>query len=98
MGSLLNAGYRSKIGGFEAGLPPELAPVVRDGINSAQHAATALPTDAADGVLDAARSAFVDGWALSMWAGAAALVLAGIATFWLFQRADRSSGGAQRIV
>lgn len=94
MGSVLNAGYRSAIGGFEAGLSPELAPVVRDGINSAQHAATTLPAGAGDRVLDAAREAFVDGWALSMWAGAGALVLAGLATFVMFRRAQRNASAA----
>jgi predicted MFS family arabinose efflux permease len=90
LGSLLNAGYRSSVRATEAGLTPELAAVVHDGITSTQVALQSVPADVAAPILDGVRSAFVDGWAASMWSAAGVLVATGVATFVLFRRAALS--------
>jgi hypothetical protein len=93
LGSVLNAGYRSSVGGMVASLPPELAAVVHDGINTTQAVIQTLPAEAAAPILEGARSAFVDGWAISMWGGAGAFIAAGVVTFVLF----RSEAAQQEV-
>ena len=66
----MNAGYRSNVHPATAGLPTDVAREVEAGIGSAFATAPRLG-DSAPAVLNAARDAFVDGWRVSMWFGAA---------------------------
>ncbi|MDP2290062.1 MAG: DHA2 family efflux MFS transporter permease subunit [Actinomycetota bacterium] len=77
VGSLLNAGYKSSVSEATVGLSPELAESVKDGIGSTFAVAPQLGADAPR-VIEAARNAFVDGWALSMWASAVAALVAAV--------------------
>lgn len=77
VGSLVNAGYTSSVSEATVGLSPELAESVKDGIGSTFAVAPQLGADAPR-VIEAARNAFVDGWALSMWASAAAAAVAAV--------------------
>jgi EmrB/QacA subfamily drug resistance transporter len=70
LGSVLNAGYRSSVGGATENLSPELATRVEEGIGSA-YAASGELGDQGPAVLAAARQALVEGWQLSMWVGVA---------------------------
>ncbi len=70
LGSLVSAGYRSSVSGAAEGLAPEVAHQVEEGIGSAISVAPTLGSDG-PAVVEAARSAFVDGWRLSMWVGVA---------------------------
>ena len=85
LGSLVSAGYRSSVSDATTELAPELAHRVEEGIGSA-FAATGDLGASAPTVLDAARSALVDGWQLSMWFG---VVLAGAAFVYLLVRGPR---------
>jgi EmrB/QacA subfamily drug resistance transporter len=82
LGSIVNAGYRSSVATATGSLAPQLAERVEDGIGSAFGAANELAGDAPR-VLDAARTALVDGWQLSMWFGVA--LAAGAFVFLLFR-------------
>ena len=82
LGSIMSAGYSSAVSGSTAGLPAEAATAVEEGIGGAVAVASAMGPEGAR-VMDAARSAFLDGWALSMWVSAAlALGVAVLAAFW----------------
>jgi EmrB/QacA subfamily drug resistance transporter len=70
LGSILNAGYRAAVAPATAGLDPELADRVKDGIGSAYAAAPELGADAPS-VIQAAQEALVEGWRASMWVGVA---------------------------
>jgi EmrB/QacA subfamily drug resistance transporter len=75
MGSLLSSGYSANIGSVTAGLSPDAAAAVKEGIGGAFAAAPRLG-DRAPVVLDGARHAFVHGWQLSMWVAAGLLLAA----------------------
>lgn len=82
LGSIMSAGYSSAVSGSTAGLPAEAATAVEEGIGGAVAVASAMGPEGAR-VMDAARSAFLDGWALSMWVSAAlALGVAVLAAVW----------------
>lgn len=66
VGSVLNAGYASSVADATTGLPPVAAATVEEGIGGAIAVATQMGAQG-EPVLSAAREAFVDGWALSMW-------------------------------
>ncbi|QGG94257.1 DHA2 family efflux MFS transporter permease subunit [Actinomarinicola tropica] len=68
LGSVVSAGYRSSVSDATVGLSAELAHEVEEGIGAAFGAAPALGGDAPR-ILQAAQSALVDGWQLSMWFG-----------------------------
>jgi EmrB/QacA subfamily drug resistance transporter len=85
LGSLVNAGYRSSVSSITAGLAPDVAAEVEDGIGSAFAAAPRLG-ESAPSVIAAAREALVDGWRLSMWFGVA---LAAVAFAFIFVRGPR---------
>ncbi len=87
LGSIVNAGYRSNVHSATAGLPTDVARDVEAGIGSA-FASTPRLGDSAPVVLDAARDAFVDGWRVSMWFGAA---LAAVAFLFVVVRGPRSA-------
>ncbi len=82
IGSVLSAGYTSSVSSAADGLPPEAAHAVREGIGGAVGVSQQLGSAGAH-VLDAARGAFVDGWALSMWISVGlALAVAAFAAVW----------------
>jgi EmrB/QacA subfamily drug resistance transporter len=85
LGSLVSAGYRSSVSDATTNLSPDLAHRVEEGIGSAFGAAADLGADAPR-VLEAARGALVDGWALSMWFG---VVLAAASFLFLVLRGPR---------
>jgi EmrB/QacA subfamily drug resistance transporter len=72
IGSVLNATYSSSVADATAGLPSEAAHAVEEGIGGAVAVTSQMGPQGQD-VLDAARSAFIDGW------GAAMLLSAGLA-------------------
>ena len=94
LGSLVSAGYRSSVADATANLPAGLADRVEEGIGSAFAAAGDLG-NTAPAVLDAARTALVDGWSLSMWVGVA---LAGVALLYLVVRGPRPADVAEEDV
>ncbi|MCU1504239.1 MAG: putative drug resistance transporter [Ilumatobacteraceae bacterium] len=86
MGSLLSAGYSSNIVSATVGLPTDAAATVKEGIGGAFSVAPQLG-DRGPGVIEAARSAFVDGWRLSMWVAAGLLIAAAIfSAIWIPSR------------
>lgn len=68
LGSFVSAGYRSSVSDATAGLSPELAHQVKEGIGAAFAAASSLGADA-PAVIEAAKLALVDGWQVAMWFG-----------------------------
>jgi predicted MFS family arabinose efflux permease len=70
LGAMLTAGYRSAIGPRLGGLPDDVAASAREGIATALAAAGDGRVGDADGLANAAKQSFVDGWQQSMWAGA----------------------------
>jgi Na+/melibiose symporter-like transporter len=82
IGSVLSAGYTSSVSSAAAGLPASAGDAVREGIGGAV-AVTSRMGASGGPVLDAARHAFVDGWALSMWISVGlALAVAAFAAVW----------------
>ena len=83
IGSILSAGYASGVESATAGLPAEAAAVVKDGIGGAYALAPSLGARG-PAVLASARTAFVDGWKLSMWISAAlAIATASVTAVWI---------------
>lgn len=78
LGSVLNSAYRANVTDATAGLPPELAEPVRDGIGGALAVSGQLGPEGAE-LATAAREAFVEGWHSSMWVGVAMA-----ASLWVF--------------
>jgi EmrB/QacA subfamily drug resistance transporter len=87
LGSVLNSAYRSNVTPATDALPPELAEPVREGIGGALAVGGQLGQDGAP-IVDAARTAFVDGWHTSMWVGVAMAI--GLWTF-LIVRAPKGA-------
>jgi predicted MFS family arabinose efflux permease len=82
LGSVLNSGYRSSVTSATATLPAAAADAVKEGIGGAYAVAGQLG-DQGPRVLLAAKDAFVDGWVMSLWVGAAlAFVGAAIVFIW----------------
>lgn len=82
IGSVLSAAYTSGVSSSTAGLPPEAATVVEGGIGGAVAVSSRLG-EAGAPIMEAARSAFVDAWAVSMWLSAGlALAAAVFALVW----------------
>lgn len=82
LGSIMSAGYSSAVAASTDTLPAEAAHAVEEGIGGAVAVAGSMGADGAP-LLDAARSAFLDGWALSMWVSAGlALGVALLAAVW----------------
>ncbi|MBW3621639.1 MAG: MFS transporter, partial [Actinobacteria bacterium] len=81
LGSIGTAVYRAVLAGTDlTGVPPAAAAAARDTLGAAVAAAAELPPAAADAVLQAARTAFVDGMQLTALVSAAiALAAAGMA-------------------
>ena len=88
IGSVLSASYSSSVADATAGLPPEAATAVREGIGGAVVVSSRMGPQGAS-ILDAARVAFVDGWAASMWISAGLAVTAALfALVWTPNRRD----------
>ena len=88
IGSVLSSGYNAHIGGVTAGLPEGLAASVNDGIGGAFAVAPQLG-DRAPMVLAGAQDAFVHGWQMAMWVGAAMLIASAVfSAVWVPRRAD----------
>jgi hypothetical protein len=66
IGSVLSAAYSSSVAGATAGLPEPAASAVEGGIGGAVAVSSQMGPAGAM-VMDAARSAFLDGWATAMW-------------------------------
>src|SRR5690606_18065166 len=90
IGSINSATYTSNVSGATKGLPAEVAHQVEEGIGGAVAVAPRLG-ERAGAVMDAARSAFVDGWAASMWVSAG--VVAAAAIFVLVRGPRRGAEG-----
>lgn len=86
IGSVLSAGYSSSIASATTGLPADAARAAKEGIGGAVVVAGQLGPQG-EGLMAAARSAFVDGWTASMWLSAGlALAAAAFAFVWLPRR------------
>ncbi|WP_033323492.1 MFS transporter [Streptomyces yerevanensis] len=90
LGSIVTGVY----GGFTApaGTPPEVAAAAHESLGGAVEATAGLPN--AEALLSAARAAFVDGLTLAAGAGAAVLLGAAVAA-WFLLRGQRLEGGAE---
>ena len=93
-GSLLNAGYRDRVGAATDGLPAEAAAAVRGSLAAAAQVAEGQPDGAA--LMVAARDAFVHGMERSMLIGAVVITVAAVATLVIApgkarERAERAS-------
>lgn len=83
IGSVLSATYSSSVADAAAGLPPEAGHAVEEGIGGAVAVAGQMGPQG-DGLLDAARGAFIDGWTASMWLSAGlALAIAAFIFAWM---------------
>ncbi|QYG91911.1 MFS transporter [Iamia sp. SCSIO 61187] len=83
IGSVLSATYSSSVADATAGLPPEAAHAVEEGIGGAV-AVTGPMGPEGQGILDAARGAFIDGWGTAMGLSAGlALAIAVFAFAWM---------------
>ena len=84
IGSVLSATYSSSVADATAGLPPDAAHAVEEGIGGRHRRLGPRSGPQGHGLLDAARSAFVDGWTVSMWLSAGlALAIAAFAFAWM---------------
>ncbi|NUU20836.1 MAG: MFS transporter [Streptomycetaceae bacterium] len=97
LGSILNAVYRGSVD-VPAGVPQESHGAVEDSIGSALHVAGTLPGDVAARVVDAARSAYVDGMHMALLTSAALALAAGLAALVLLRDVpkvlDDEAGGS----
>jgi EmrB/QacA subfamily drug resistance transporter len=91
LSSVLLAGYRDEIAGSLGVLPPGSAAAAQEGAGAALGAAGPLGAQG-QMLADAARSAFAAGLATSLWAGAAALALAGAVCALLAPRGNSAAG------
>jgi EmrB/QacA subfamily drug resistance transporter len=89
LGSIFSATYAREMSSAAAGLPAEVAAIVRDSIGGALGVAEQVGGAAGDAITIAARSAFVDGMATASLVGAAvAIGGAVVAAIWLPARAS----------
>ncbi|MFI5679667.1 MFS transporter [Streptomyces cellulosae] len=86
LGSIVTGVYRDFTG--PAGTPPQ----AHESLGGAVEAAATLPAQTSEALLDAARQSFVDGLALAAGAGAAVLLVAAVAA-WFMLRGQRLDGG-----
>lgn len=90
LGSVLTAVYRTV--SVPPSLPGEIATQARDSLPSAIHAAQSLPAEQAERLLDPAREAFTHGLAVASGVGAALLLSAAVAVWWLLRTHPVSPG------
>ncbi|HEX5014492.1 MAG TPA: MFS transporter [Candidatus Limnocylindrales bacterium] len=92
LGSIFSATFANEMSGVAAGLPADVAAVVRDSIGGALAVADQVGGVAGEALVAAARSAFVDGMATASLIGAAVAIGGAIvAAIWLPARATRPS-------
>ncbi|MCT7355537.1 MFS transporter [Streptomyces sp. 15-116A] len=84
LGSIVTGVYRDFTG--PTGTPPQ----AHESLGGAVEAATRMPTDTAETMLNAARESFVDGLTLAAGVGATVLLLAAVAS-WVLLRGQRLS-------
>lgn len=92
LGSIVTAVYRTVV--VAPGIPPAVADQARDSLPNAIHAAQTLPADQQVVLLDAARSSFTHGLSVASGVGAALLLSAAVAVWWLLRP---SSPGAAEV-
>lgn len=84
LGSLLHMSYRSSLDSHLEGLPEETADVAREGIGSALRVATEMPEQLGGELAEAARSAFMHGFSLTLSTAAVMFALAALAVHRFF--------------
>lgn len=93
LGAVLTAVYAHSVRDALGGYPQRVVDAAGEGIERAFALAAQQPHGAtADALADAARQAFVDGWAASIWVGAAAM---GVLFLFLALRAPRPVVGGE---
>lgn len=93
LGSVLSTGFRSSITPLLGGVPAPLADAAKGGIGNAYGVAQAPEAQQwALQIMSAAKTAFVDAWAHSIWVG---VVLAGIAFVYLVLRGPRRAAASE---
>ncbi|MCP3909829.1 MAG: MFS transporter [Actinomycetia bacterium] len=85
LGTLLSSGYREGLGSATDGLPEAAADAAQDNVGAALAVAAQAP-EGGEMLALAARSAFVDGMRLSMFVGAAILLVSSVIVRRLFPR------------
>ncbi len=93
IGSVLTAGYSSSIADTTDRLPDELAEPVEEGIGPALAVAGELGEDG-QGLVVAARDAFLDGWGSAMGVATVVAVVAGVAAWGIFRSRPTDDAGA----
>jgi EmrB/QacA subfamily drug resistance transporter len=84
LGALVNAGYRSGIGGAVSSLSPDLAAAARRSVGAALEIAARVGGPAGSSLRGAANAAFMDGFGLAMLVGAVLLAAGAVAVLrWL---------------
>lgn len=94
LGSITTSQYGHDLGRAVAALPGEVASMVKESLGGALFVAQGMGPDGA-GLASAAREAFTDGMAVSLWVCGAVIVVAGILAYRLLPRdlADADHGG-----
>jgi EmrB/QacA subfamily drug resistance transporter len=90
LGALVNAGFRSGIGGAAASLSPDLAAAAKGSMAAALQIATLAGGPAGASLHQAAETAFMDGFGLAMLAGAALLAAGALTVLWRLPAHDVS--------
>ncbi|MBB2988571.1 DHA2 family multidrug resistance protein-like MFS transporter [Mycolicibacterium iranicum] len=83
LGSIVTAVYRSVV--IAPGVPAAVAAQARDSLPNAIHAANNLPADQQTVLLDAAKESFTHGLSVASGVGAALLLTASVAVWWLLR-------------
>jgi EmrB/QacA subfamily drug resistance transporter len=97
LGSLLVSGFGSRMADVTAGLPSAAAEVARDSLGGALAVAQQVGGQAGQGLVAAARTAFVDGTGLAMLVGAG-FALGGALVALLFLPARARDDEGQRVI
>jgi EmrB/QacA subfamily drug resistance transporter len=93
LGSLLTTRYSSGLGPAVEGLPAALRDRAETGLAGALQAATDLPAGAGTALADAARAAFVDGFALAGTVSALLAAAVAVGAWLLLPRSDAGAAG-----
>ncbi|MCB0953131.1 MAG: MFS transporter [Microthrixaceae bacterium] len=100
LGSILTAGYSSKIGGFVATLPAQLGIVGEDyflALGAAQQLGATDP-GLAQQITAAAQNAYVESWSSTMWVGVAVLAVAFAYVALAGPRSERAQASEPELV
>jgi EmrB/QacA subfamily drug resistance transporter len=90
LGALVNAGFRSGIGGAAASLGPDLAAAAKQSMAAALQIANLAGGPAGASLRRAAEAAFMDGFGLAMLAGAVLLAAGALMVLWRLPAYDLS--------